>query len=48
MPGKRLPVALQTAALLVRGETGDGNSHLQIMQAHALPSLKLNRIKSVS
>jgi choline dehydrogenase-like flavoprotein len=32
-PRKRLPVALQTAALLVRGETGDGNFHLQVTAA---------------
>jgi GMC oxidoreductase len=33
MRGKRLPVDLQTAALLVRGETGEGHFHLQITAA---------------
>jgi choline dehydrogenase-like flavoprotein len=32
-PGKPLKVGLQTAALLVRGETGDGHFHLQITAA---------------
>ena len=32
-PGKRLPVELQTAALLVRGRTSDGHFHLQVTAA---------------
>src|SRR6516165_4959750 len=32
-PGKRLPAALQTAALLVRGQTGEGYFHLQVTAA---------------
>lgn len=32
-PGKRLPAELQTAALLVRGQTGDGHFHLQVTAA---------------